>query len=161
MRDFEGVRWDIFKVHAAIKALATEGKLAEFEDEVIREVFKYLSHRDMQGFNERTIQCIWLSFLATLPVYRPLAEEDWGVGLGYSDLILVPEAEDVQYGYVIELKYVKKGAGQADVERAYKEAQQQIKRYLASDKLKVLVRGKPIKTGIFVYKGLKVAKTNK
>ncbi len=160
LRDFEGVRWDIFRIQGAVDALAYEGGLAEFEQTVIREVFKYLSHRDLQGFNERTIQCIWLSFLATLPVYRPVSEEDLGVGVGYSDLILVPEAEDVRYGYVIELKYVKKGAMQAEVDRVYEEAQQQIERYLASDKLKAFMRGKSIKTGIFVYKGLKVAKSN-
>lgn len=158
LRDFEGVAWDIFRVQDAVKVLAYDGKLAEFEQDVIQEVFKYLSHRDLQGFNERTLQCIWLSFLATLPVYRPVSEEDLGIGVGYSDLILIPEEADALYGYVIELKYLKKGVRQEQVESAYIEAQQQIERYLASDKLKSLMRGKPIKTGIFVYKGLKVVK---
>ena len=160
LRDFEGVEWDILKVQSGVDKLAYEGKLAEFEQEVIQPIFKYLSHRDWQGFNERSLQCIWLTFLSVLPVYRPISEEDLGVEIGYSDLILVPETEEVRYGYVIELKYVKKTAGKREVDKAYQEAEAQIKRYLASDKLKSLMQDKLIKAGIFVYKGFEVAKSN-
>ena len=57
---------------------------------------------------------------------------------GYADLVLEPlrtRSPGMRYGYVIELKYLRRGASEAQVAAAAATAEAQARRYLADGRL--------------------------
>ena len=75
---------------------------------------------------------------------------------GYGDLLLLPDKArypEVAHSYVIELKYLKAGATDADAVRAEREAGEQLRRYAADKGLRRLSGGTALHLITIVFRG--------
>lgn len=133
-----------------------KGNIAPFIELVVNKVLKNLSNRDFIQFDEKYIKAIILTYLSIQDIFIPISEVE--VGGGYSDIILIPDFrfKDVEYGYIVELKYVKEKDKDniKMTEDKKKEAIEQINKYsedyrvkkylkdIKTIKLVVLMKGK-------------------
>ena len=76
---------------------------------------------------------------------------------GYSDIYMEPflsKYPDLNYSYLIELKYISKGDYTEDaLQEKIKNAQEQLDQYLQSDRVKNTIASTQLKKIILVYKG--------
>ena len=87
---------------------------------------------------EKVIQGFLAAYLSVTDCFVLHTEKE--LNGGYADACLEPllaRHPDARYGYVIELKYLKRGAGDAEarIETAAREATAQLRRYLADERL--------------------------
>ena len=61
----------------------------------------------------------------------------------------------VNFEHAFEIKYIKKGAGEKEVEEKLKEGIEQIKRYLETEEARSM---KDLKAWVLVFKGTKAVK---
>jgi hypothetical protein len=112
---------------------------------------------------ERMIQGFFMAYLNVHDHFRTFSEAE--LNKGYSDLVLLPSAQypDMPWGFVLELKYIKRTESPAGLEREVQrqivEAQQQIDGYVGGQVLPPLLHrndGKgPLKLGcgVIVFHG--------
>lgn len=84
---------------------------------------------------ERNVQGFMSAFLSLNPYYLVMPEVE--MSHGYCDFFLLPDHSrypQVAHSYILELKYLKADATDADAERQWNEAEEQIRRY-AQDKV--------------------------
>jgi hypothetical protein len=134
----------------AFEAMAREGDLAPFVRLVFTRVIRKLSNRDLIRLDEKTMKVVLLAYLALTEVFFAASEVE--LGFGYGDLVLLPSPirPAAQVAFVIELKYLKAGATDEAVLAKLDEADAQLRRYLADEKLVAMAGGKP-------WKGVSVA----
>ena len=86
---------------------------------------------------EKVLQGFLAAYLGTTGHFVFHSERE--LGGGYADICLTPNPAsyaDMRYGYVVELKYVKRGErGEGAVDAAAAEAAAQLRRYLADETL--------------------------
>jgi hypothetical protein len=131
-----------------VAALALEGKAEPFVKYVCRNVFNKLSNRDLRQFDEKYIKIMLLACLFQSRVYVPVSEPE--NENGYVDLYLQrsPLLPEVKYEWIFELKYIKASDKNPDARR--KEAQEQLQRYVRSDRLK---NRDDLKTAVILFIG--------
>lgn len=95
--------------------MALGGDLGPFLELVFTRVVRKLSNRDLIRFDEKTMKVVLLAYLSLSEVFFAWSEVE--LGFGYSDLVLIPSRSQpaAQVGFVIELKYMKSGATDAEV----------------------------------------------
>lgn len=110
----------------------TVGNLMPFI-ELLTGVLEKLSNRDYQNFDEKYIKVVMMSFLAMAGIY--FLKSEYETSAGYTDLILLAQPQkNLQYEYLFELKYIKKGeASEANIQAIQAEAKTQILQYLEVD----------------------------
>ena len=85
---------------------------------------------------EKMIQGFLAAYLGVAPHFAFHTERE--LNKGYADLCLEPllaQYPDVPYGYVIELKYLKRSESPTQVSAAIREATAQLRQYLSDDRL--------------------------
>ena len=85
---------------------------------------------------EKVVQGFVAAYLSTSNYFVFQAEME--LAKGYADLVLEPRPErypGMRYGYVIELKYLPRGAGREQVAAKAAAAEEQVRRYLADGRL--------------------------
>jgi hypothetical protein len=119
--------------------MALGGDLAPFLELVFIRVVRKLSNRDLIRLDEKTMKVVLLAYLSLSEVFFAWSEME--LSFGYSDLVLVPSRSQpaAQVGFVIELKYLKAGATEAEVTARLDEADAQLRRYLADPRLVAIV----------------------
>ena len=88
---------------------------------------------------EKVIQGFLAAYLGTSRHFLVRTEVE--LNKGYADIVLEPlvaQYPELRHGYLIELKYLKRGeeASEARVQAAAQEAEDQLRRYLADDRLR-------------------------
>ena len=79
---------------------------------------------------------------------------------GYSDLYFMPRKEVytyLRYAYIIEFKYLRADATDADVQAKVREAIDQANRYAASEKVQSSLQGCELIKLYVVYRGMEMA----
>ena len=139
LHDLHHVDVDVAHVRTAQRAMALGGDLAPFLELVFTRVVRKLSNRDLIRLDEKTMKVVLLAYLSLVEVFFAWSEME--LSFGYSDLVLVPNHRQpaAQVGFVIELKYLKSGATEADVTARLDEADAQLRRYLADPRLAAIV----------------------
>ena len=101
-----------------------------------------LSNRDLIRLDEKTMKVVLLAYLSLSEVFFAWSEVE--LGFGYWDLLLVPSRIQpaAQVGFLIELKYLKTGATEEAVTTRLDEADAQLRRYLADEKLAAIAAPK-------------------
>ena len=128
---------DLYQLERLTRRMAYEGAwrpVLEFlRDAVARQtgIRDYLS-------GEKVVQGFLAAYLNVTSCFVFHTERE--LGGGYADICLEPllaRHPGVRHGYVIELKYLKRGEGDAGarVETAVREAAAQLRRYLADERL--------------------------
>lgn len=81
---------------------------------------------------------------------------EFEAGKGFSDLYLMPRLgryPDMQYAYLIELKYLKKDDTTTSVDVLLANAEKQLRRYAADEKVKQSVGNTRLRLLAAVYRG--------
>ena len=93
----------------------------------------------MEG--ERNLQGFMTALLSLNPYY--LASPEMEMNHGYCDFFLMPDLNRypmVRHSYILELKYLKAGAAEAEAERQWKDAVAQIHGYAQGARVKKLIK---------------------
>ena len=91
---------------------------------------------------ERNLQGFMNAFLSLCPYYLVAPEMEFSHG--YCDFFLLPNHAaypTVAHSYILELKYLKADATEAEAERQWAEAVEQVKTYAADPKLQSMLHG--------------------
>ena len=109
--------------------MAYRGNFKPFFQYIADSIYTFSSQRDRQK-GEAFVHGFTLALTSQCRFYRPISELD--NQNGYADVFLRPRCEiftDMQHSYIIELKYLKSGASDAEVKAAIKKAEAQVCRY--------------------------------
>ncbi len=121
---------------AAIETLGLSGDLQPLAVEMER-VLVGLSNRDLIKLDEKHIKTLLLTLLYQFPIYFIHSERE--MGRKYPDVLLLERSPfAVQHQHLIELKYAKKGDGEAGWEAKKQEGIQQVQDYLQLPAIAVL-----------------------
>ncbi len=135
LHDLDHVDVENADVRTSQRAMATQGNIAPFLELVFTRVLRKLSNRDLIRLDEKTMKVVLLSYLSLSEVFFAWSEVE--LAFGYSDLVLVPNRSQpaAQFGFVLELKYLKSGATEGEVTARLDEADAQLQRYLGDPRL--------------------------
>ncbi|WP_425447946.1 AAA family ATPase [Dethiothermospora halolimnae] len=119
----------------SIEDMAYDGNIKSYIDYIHKNVIKPLSNRDLMNFDERYIKVILFAYLVNSKVYKPISERE--VENGYIDIYLEKDIRmpEVNYEWIIELKYIKKSE-RNKLEEVKKEGLKQLKGYVDSREFK-------------------------
>ena len=109
--------------------MAYRGNFKPFFQYIADSIYTFSSQRDRQK-GEAFVHGFTLALTSQCRFYRPISELD--NQNGYADVFLRPRCEiftDMQHSYIIELKYLKSGASDAEMKAAVKKAEAQVCRY--------------------------------
>ena len=109
--------------------MAYDGEFKPFFQFIADSIYTFASQRDRQK-GESFVHGYTLALTSLCCYYRPISELD--NQNGYADIFLRPRCEiykDMEYSYIIELKYLKSQATEAEVKAAVKQAEAQVCRY--------------------------------
>ena len=132
----------------SITALAVDGHAKPFIDYICRNIFKRLSNRDLERFDEKYIKIMLLSCLFQSRIYIPISETE--TDSGYVDIFLCrsPLVPEVKYEWLFELKYFK--ASEKAMAQHRLDAQNQLQHYSSSAMMK---DRKEVKKAVILFIG--------
>jgi hypothetical protein len=151
LQETTGVEYRLVEsLSEAVREMAYQGNLQPFVD-FIHSLLKSLSNRDLQRFDEKYIKLVLLSYLKLTNVYQFISERE--VENGYTDIFLEKgrEVPQVEYEWLLELKYIKE-SDRNQLEQIRQEAVTQLQKYMASREM----AGRPNRKAaalLFVEKG--------
>jgi len=129
-RDVDVFRVDLWRLANLIRDMAYRGAWEPVFRFLAYEVKKQTSIRDYLT-GEKVIQMFLLAYLNVADYYTTRTEEE--MGKGFADLYLEPfwpKYPDVKRGYLIEIKYIKRGEFTQDLlQEKLAQAQEQLERY--------------------------------
>ena len=124
-------------------AMAYHGQWQELFRFIAEQIDRYTGIRDfIEG--ERMIQGFFMAYLNVHDHFRTLSEVEFN--RRYCDLVLLPSAQypDMPWGFLLELKYLKRQdsalALEREVQKAVAEAQKQIDDYVSGHTLPTMLR---------------------
>ena len=109
--------------------MAYDGEFKPFFQFIADSIYTFASQCDRQK-GESFVHGYTLALTSLCCYYRPISELD--NQNGYADVFLRPRCEvfkDMEHSYIIELKYLKSQATEAEVKTAVKQAEAQLCRY--------------------------------
>ena len=140
---------------------AYRGQWREMMECICRQYHDTTSVRSLiQG--ERNLQGFMNALLTLNPYYLTCPEVE--LNHGYCDFFLMPDLSrypDIRHSYIIELKYLPMTATDADAEKQWSEAEEQIRGYAQGRMVQQMTRGTQLHLVIAQIKGydlLKLAK---
>jgi hypothetical protein len=153
LHDLNDAEVDAMGAQATIRAMGRDGNIGPFLELVFTKVIRKLSNRDRIRLDEKTMKVILLAYLSQSEVFFAWSEAE--LNFGYGDLLLLPSRvlPVAQYGFLIELKYLKAGATTGAVTAKLDEADEQLRTYLADPKLTALAAGKGLRAVSIVFVG--------
>ena len=105
-------------------------------------------------YQESTIKTLMLAYMGLTDYF--IIWPEFEAGRGFSDLYLMPNLAnypDMQYSYLIELKYLKRDDETTDVEKLLQEAKGQLHRYASDEKIISSTGHTRLRLLAAVYKG--------
>ncbi len=134
--------------------MAYRGEWRGFFDFLAEQVGKQTSVRDYLN-GEKVIQGFLLAYLNVSTLFVPWSERE--MGGGFADIYLEPSLArypDIGYGYLIELKYLGRGEDkEARMPQLIAEAEAQVRRYLADERIRAVAERVRLKGVVLVYHG--------
>jgi hypothetical protein len=126
---------DASQLGRAIRSMAGEGNLHEFIRYVSENAFGKLSDYDLRRFDEKYIQILLLAYLFMGRQYIPMSEYETVPGRADIFLQRNPVMPNIRYEWVLELKYCKASASDADIAAQRDKAFEQLSQYVHSHRL--------------------------
>ena len=136
--------------------MAYRGDFKPFFQYIADSIYTYASQRDRQK-GEAFVHGYPLALTSQCRFYRPISELD-NQG-GYADIFLRPHYEifrDMEHSYIIELKYLKSQASDAEVETAKEQAAAQVCRYADTVNVNDNIGQTRLHKVIVVYRGVEM-----
>ena len=137
---------------------AVEGQWRPMMDYILKAYHDTTAVRQLiEG--ERNLQGFMNAFLSLNPYYLVAPEMEFSHG--YCDFFLLPNDTIypmVKHSYILELKYLKAEATEAEADRQWSEALEQIKTYAADKKLQSMLHGTQLHNIVVQIKGYDVVR---
>ncbi|KPA19292.1 protein containing DUF1703, partial [Candidatus Magnetomorum sp. HK-1] len=103
----------------------------------------------------KVVQGFLLAYLNVVDYYITQSETE--LNKGYSDIFMEPfvsKYSDLQYSYLIELKYISRNEySEEEQQKKIQDAQEQLDQYMKSDRVKNSIGSTQLIKIILVYKG--------
>lgn len=156
-REAEVFSIELYKLHDLVKDMAYDGDwrpvFAYFSSELerqsaIREFIEGEAH--VKGF--------LLAYLGLTRTYIIYPEHE--TNKGYADFYMMPDLihqPDIAFSYIVEVKYARRDASEADIEALRAEASQQLRRYAADPKVHATKGDTELRLVTLVFKGWELA----
>ncbi|MDD6892191.1 MAG: AAA family ATPase [Bacteroidales bacterium] len=147
---------DRYELGRLEEGMAYDGEFKPFFRYIADSIHTYASQRDLQK-GEAFVHGYTLALTSQCSFYRPIFELD-NQG-GYADIFLCPLHEiyrDMEHSYIIELKYLKRQATDAQVAAAVVEAKSQVCRYAATVNVGRHIGGTTLHKVYVVYRGVEM-----
>ncbi len=153
-KDVDIFRLDIWELSNLLADMAYKGEWQAVFNFLTAEIKKQTSIRDYLN-GEKVIQGFLLAYLNVTQFFLLWSEKE--MGGGFADLYLEPflsRYPDMQYGYLIELKYIpSKGFTDDKLQGVISTAQAQLEKYVSDARIQDVTSKVPIKKLLLVYKG--------
>ncbi len=153
-KDVDIFRLDIWKLSSLIRGMAYRGEWQAVFNFLVAEIKKQTSIRDYLN-GEKVIQGFLLAYLNVTQFFLLWSEKE--MGGGFADLYLepfLPRYPDMQYGYLIELKYIPSKKFTDDkLQEVISTAHEQLEKYASDARIQDVTSKVPIKKLLLVYKG--------
>ena len=136
--------------------MAYDGDFKPFFQYIADSIYTFASQRDRQK-GEAFVHGYTLALTSQCSYYRPISELD-NQG-GYADIFLRPRQEiyaDMEHAYIVELKYLKSQAPDAEVEAAIAQAKAQVGRYAATVNVSENIGTTTLHKVVVVYRGVEM-----
>ena len=134
-RDVRAFRLDLVEFGQLTERMALEGEWRPVIERLSAAIAEQTSVRDyLQG--EKMVQSFVAAYLSFSNYF--VLHSEMELAKGYADLVLEPRSPrsaGKRYGYVIELKYLRRGATQERVAATAAAAEEQVRRYLGDRRL--------------------------
>ena len=150
--------YDSYDIRGKEQRMAYRGDFKPFFQFIADSIHTYASQRDRQK-GEAFVHGYTLALTSQCRYYRPISELD-NQG-GYADVFLCPRHEvftDMEHSYIIELKYLKSKATDAEVQAAVKEAEAQVCRYADTLNVNERIGHTQLHKVVVVYRGVEMEK---
>ena len=136
--------------------MAFDGDFKPFFQYIADSIHTFASQRDRQK-GEAFVHGYTLALTSQSRYYRPISELD--NQNGYADIFLRPLHEtftDMGHSYIIELKYLKSQASDADVQSAIEKAKAQVCRYADTVNVNAHIAHTQLHKVYVVYRGVEM-----
>ena len=147
---------DMDKLSLLEENMAYDGEFKPFFQFIADSIYTFASQRDHQK-GESFVHGYTLALASLCYYYRPISELD--NQNGYADVFLRPRCEiykDMEHSYIIELKYLKSNATEAEVKTAVKQAEAQVCRYAETVNVNDNIGHTILHKVYVVYKGVEM-----
>lgn len=150
---------DVFRINPGrlaelLNRMAANGEWQPFFDFLAEQIAAQTSVRDYLG-GEKVIQGFLLAYLNVTNFFLTWSERE--MGGGFADIYLEPflaRYPDMQYGYLIELKYLPRSEDKAGrLPGLIAEAETQLRRYLADARVQAVAERVTLTGIVLVYHG--------
>ncbi|MDY6004994.1 MAG: PD-(D/E)XK nuclease domain-containing protein, partial [Parabacteroides sp.] len=148
---------DSYRIGQLEENMAYDGDFKPFFQYMADSIYTFASQRDRQK-GEAFVHGYTLALTSQCSYYRPISELD-NQG-GYADIFLRPRHEiftDMEHSYIIELKYLKSHATDAEVDVATQQAEAQVCRYADTVNVNDNIGQTRLHKVIVVYRGVEMA----
>ena len=147
---------DRYELSQLEENMAYDGDFKPFFQYIADSIYTYASQRDRQK-GEAFVHGYTLALTSQCRFYRPISELD-NQG-GYADIFLRPLHEifsDMEHSYIIELKYLKSQASEAEVQAATEQAKAQVCRYAETVNVNEHIAATKLHKVYVVYRGVEM-----
>ena len=150
---------DAYRLSNLIGDMAYDGSWRPAFEFIADSLKRFSSLRDKQK-GEAYVHGFTLAWICMSRLYMPVSELDSGVDGGYADIYLQPMLgiyPDIVHSYVLELKYLRSSATEADVERSRREAESQLLRYADSEVVRRTHQPTKLHRLVLLWHGMELA----
>lgn len=105
-------------------------------------------------YQEATIKTVMLAYMSLSNYF--IIWPEFEAGKGFSDLYLMPRLglyPDMQYAYLIELKFVKKDDQTTSIDKLLEDAETQLRKYAADERVQQSIGHTQLRLLGAVYRG--------
>ena len=148
--------FDSYDIRKKEQLMAYCGDFKPFFQYIADSIYTFAAQRDRQK-GEAFVHGYTLALTSQCRFYRPISELD--NQNGYADVFLCPRYEiftDMEHSYIIELKYLKSQATEAEVKAAIQQAQAQVCRYAETMNVNERIGHTALHKVYVVYKGVEM-----
>ena len=159
MRDYfdRSARIDMNALQDEMDLMAFDGEWQPFIERIAKAYKENSSVRD-SILGEHNLQGFFKAYLALNSLY--LVEPEIELNYGFSDFLLLPDKArypEVAHSYIMELKYVKPTAADAEIQEKSSEADAQLKKYSEDKIVKRLCTGTRLHLLKVIFRGTDMA----
>ncbi|KPA15377.1 ATPase AAA [Candidatus Magnetomorum sp. HK-1] len=152
--DVDIFKIDMWELSDMITNMAYDGNWKPFFKYLSEQIEKQTAIRDYLN-GEKVVQGFLLAYLNVVDYYITQSETE--LNKGYSDIFMEPfvsKYSDLQYSYLIELKYISRSEySEEELQKKIQDAQEQLDQYMKSDRVKNSIASTQLIKIILVYKG--------
>jgi hypothetical protein len=154
MSQGQGLWIDTRSLEKALEDMAVKGDIEPLLSLFREQVMDRIGVKDQRQFNEGTLKLMLVAYITQSRAFHILSEKEFA--RGYCDLFLAltEEVSAGQYAWMLEVKYLKTHAKQAEIDKVIAGAYEQLERYASDTTLvPLLTRGKHLKAGALIFVG--------